>query len=136
MTLSLRYQPTCSSAENVFSGAHLQVWQGRRPVLFIDASEAYEETSTHDRPQHRDVEKIVATYFERRDVEGFAHVASLDEIRTKGYMLDTWAYDDSDRSSHVISIRANHRFIDILEKMIAKADTEMDQHVRNLALRD
>lgn len=54
-------------------------------VLFIDASKYFTPEKTMNVITDEDINRIVDAYEKRKNVEKFAHVASLDEIRKNDY---------------------------------------------------
>lgn len=55
-------------------------------VLFIDAVDDYTKGRVH-KMEEQHINKIVQAYRERQDVEGFAHVASVEEIKEQDFNL-------------------------------------------------
>ena len=67
----------------------------RGKILFINASLEYEkhpEVRRLNRLGEKNIKKIVDAYREFKDVEGFARVVSIDEIRKKDYNLNVSLY--------------------------------------------
>ena len=64
-------------------------------ILFIDASKEFEKVKTQNklRPEH--IEKIVNTYRERKEIEKYSHLATLDEIKENDYNLNIPRYVDT-----------------------------------------
>lgn len=67
----------------------------RTDVLFIDASKGFEKDKKQNRLRDEDVQKIVDTYAKRQDVDKYAHVATLDEIKENDYNLNIPRYVDT-----------------------------------------
>lgn len=67
----------------------------RTDVLFIDASKEFEKDKKQNRLRDEDVQKIVDTYAKRQDVDKYAHVATLDEIKENDYNLNIPRYVDT-----------------------------------------
>ncbi|MBC8743108.1 N-6 DNA methylase [Lactobacillus sp. Marseille-P7033] len=66
-----------------------------RDVLFIDASKEFTKDKAHNRIEDKHISKIISTYHNRRDVNKFAHVATLDEIKENDYNLNIPRYVDT-----------------------------------------
>lgn len=64
-------------------------------VLFIDASKGFEKQKNSNKLRQKDIDKIVETYLSRQNVEKYAHVASMDEIRENDYNLNIPRYVDT-----------------------------------------
>ena len=61
-------------------------------IIFIDASKEFEKGKDQNVLRDQDIEKIVKTYEERKDVEKYAHVAPMEEIIENGYNLNIPRY--------------------------------------------
>ena len=74
--------------------------KANKDVLFIDASKGFEKGKNQNVLRDEDIDKIINTYKERKDVERYAHVASFDEIKKNQKelvgMLKELTSDDDD----------------------------------------
>lgn len=66
-----------------------------RKVLFIDASKDFEKIKTQNELREEDVEKILTTYTERKEVDKYSHLASFDEIEENEFNLNIPRYVDT-----------------------------------------
>ena len=66
-----------------------------KDVLFIDASKGFEKGKNQNKLRKEDIDKIINTYKERKDVERYAHVASFDEIKENDFNLNIPRYVDT-----------------------------------------
>ncbi|WP_099974002.1 type I restriction-modification system subunit M [Lactobacillus terrae] len=66
-----------------------------RDVMFIDASEHFEKGKNQNVLRSEDIELIINTYKDRKDVDKLAHVASLEEIQENDYNLNIPRYVDT-----------------------------------------
>lgn len=64
-------------------------------VLFIDASREFEKEKKNNKLREDNIAKIVKTYLDRKDVDRYAHVATLDEIKENDYNLNIPRYVDT-----------------------------------------
>lgn len=63
-------------------------------ILFVDASREFEKLKqNHLRPE--DVDKIVDTVVQRKEIEKYSHLATLDEIKENDYNLNIPRYVDT-----------------------------------------
>ena len=67
----------------------------RDGVLFVDASKGFEKRGKLNAMRDEDIARIVDAYRNRHDVDKFAHVATLGEIRDNGYNLNIPRYVDT-----------------------------------------
>ncbi|MFV5784587.1 N-6 DNA methylase, partial [Pediococcus acidilactici] len=59
-----------------------------KDILFIDASNDFEKGKNQNKLSAENIDKIIETYRNREDVEKYAHVATLDEIKENDYNLN------------------------------------------------
>ncbi|MFT8325389.1 type I restriction-modification system subunit M [Oenococcus sicerae] len=64
-------------------------------VLFIDASSDFEKGKNQNRLTEENIEKIINSYKKRQNVDKYAHVASMDEIKANDYNLNIPRYVDT-----------------------------------------
>ena len=63
--------------------------------MFIDASKNFEKGKNQNVLRKEDIDKIIDTYKERKDVDKYAHVATIDEIKENDYNLNIPRYVDT-----------------------------------------
>lgn len=81
--------PTCIL---VFKGPEAR--GNRKDILFIDASNEFAKEKKQNVLEDKHIDKIIETYNKREDVEKYAHVASIDEIKENEYNLNIPRYVD------------------------------------------
>lgn len=90
---------------NLFYGTSIPtcvlVFKGRerrmncKDVLFIDASKAFEKGKNQNKLATEHINRIIDTYRNRKNVDKFAHVATLTEIKENDYNLNIPRYVDT-----------------------------------------
>lgn len=73
-------------------------------ILFIDASKYFTKGKNQNFLTDTDIDRIVDAYKERKDIEKFAHVATMQEIKDNGYNLNIPRYVDTAEEEPEISI--------------------------------
>ncbi|MFA9559863.1 type I restriction-modification system subunit M [Evansella sp. AB-rgal1] len=68
-------------------------------VLFVDASKGFKKVGNKNVLRASDIKKIVDTVIQRKKVEKFSHIASLQDIKDKGYDLNIPRYVDSNEET-------------------------------------
>ena len=68
-------------------------------ILFIDASNDFEAGKNQNILRECDIDKIVETYEHRVDVDKYAHVATMQEIKENGFNLNIPRYVDSSEAA-------------------------------------
>ena len=103
-------------------------------ILFIDASKEFEKVKTQNklRPEH--IEKIVSTYRERKEIERYSHLATLDEVRENDYNLNIPRYVDTFEEEEPIDIQAVMADIKKLEAERAELDKEIEVYLKELGI--
>lgn len=103
-------------------------------VLFVDASREYEEGKPQNKLRESDIAKIVGTWSARTDVPQYAHVASVDEIKEKGYSLNISLYVDTFEEEAPVDLEAVKREIATLEAELEVTRTQLAQALTELGL--
>ncbi|ABE52726.1 type I restriction-modification system subunit M [Methanococcoides burtonii] len=91
-------------------------------ILFIDASQDYEKVKTQNQLRPCDIDKIVDTYRNRKEIEKYSHVASLDEIKENDYNLNIPRYVDTFEEEEPIDIDAVAASLLELDEKMSKID--------------
>lgn len=89
-------------------------------ILFIDASNDFEKAKNQNYLRDEDVQKIVDTYRERKDIEKYSKKVSMQEIEENDYNLNIPRYVDTFEEEEEIDLD------EVVEK-IAKLDEEMKE---------
>ena len=103
-------------------------------IMFIDASKEYESGKNQNRLTDENIQKILETYIARRDVEKYAHCASLTEIEENDYNLNIPRYVDTFEEEEEIDIHAVMAEIKELESKRAELDAEIEKYLKELGL--
>ncbi|KFI69365.1 type I restriction-modification system subunit M [Bifidobacterium magnum] len=105
-------------------------------VLFIDASNDFEKDKNQNKLRPEDIQKIIDTYVARKDVDKYAHVATLDEIKENDYNLNIPRYVDTFEEEEPIDIDEVNRQLAEVDKEIAQLQAEFDAMVADLVPTD
>lgn len=103
-------------------------------IFFIDASKEYESGKNQNRLTDENIEKILNTYINRKDVEKYAHAASLEEIEENDYNLNIPRYVDTFEEEEEIDIKAVMKEIKELEAKRDELDKEINVYLKELGL--
>ena len=69
-------------------------------ILFIDASQSFKKDKTQNFLRDSDVKRIFDAVMQRKDIDHFAHLASLDEIKKNDYNLNVPRYVSAKEDEH------------------------------------
>ncbi|MEG0564457.1 type I restriction-modification system subunit M [Anaerorhabdus sp.] len=84
-----------------------------KDILFIDASNDFEKGKNQNRLTDANISKIIDTYHNRVDVDKYAHLASIEEVRNNEYNLNIPRYVNTFEEEEQIDIK---EVIELLEK--------------------
>jgi type I restriction enzyme M protein len=73
-------------------------------ILFIDASREFEKGKNQNRLTESNLQKIYETYAERKEIEKYSHLASMEEIKENEYNLNIPRYVDTFEEEEPIDI--------------------------------
>ena len=81
-----------------------------------------------------DIDRIVNAYVERKDIDKFCHVATMEEIESNDYNLNIPRYVDTFEEEEEIDIKAVMTEIKDLESQRASLDAEIDKYLKELGI--
>ncbi|KRM90157.1 type I restriction-modification system subunit M [Liquorilactobacillus cacaonum] len=94
--------------------------RNNKDVLFIDASNDYEKGKNQNLLTDDNINKIIETFKKREDVEKYAHVANLEEIKENEFNLNIPRYVDTFEEEETVDL-------DEVQKMLAEDDKEIEK---------
>lgn len=103
-------------------------------IFFIDASKEFESGKNQNRLTDDNIEKIMNTYIERKDVDKYAHCATLEEIKENDFNLNIPRYVDTFEEEEEIDIHAVMKEIKELEAKRDELDKEIAVYLKELGL--
>lgn len=103
-------------------------------VLFIDASREFAAGKNQNSLRESDLQKIVATYRARQDVEKYARRVPVTEITANDYNLNIPRYVDTVEESEAIDLKAVQGEIDVLEAQWQEQRQKMAAYLQELGL--
>lgn len=105
-----------------------------RNVLFIDASREFEKAKNQNRLTEEHISKIVETYREREDVDKYAHLASIEEIRENDYNLNIPRYVDTFEQEEEIDLAEVQRLLEQDKREIAELEAKIAETLKVLGV--
>jgi type I restriction enzyme M protein len=100
-------------------------------VVFIDASQHYGK-ATQNFIRQEDIDKIIATYEERRTEEKYSFVASIEQIRENDYNLNIPRYVDTFEEEEPIDLEIVSSKLVNLEKEINNTKSNIENFCKEL----
>lgn len=103
-------------------------------ILFIDASKDFEKGKNQNRLRDEDVDKIVDTYANRREIDKYSHVANLDEVKANDYNLNIPRYIDTFDDEEVVDIIAVKNRLQEIDIELAQIDDSLNAFFKELGV--
>ncbi len=108
----------------------------RKDILFIDASgdEYYEKGKNQNKLREEDIQRIVDAYENYDDVEKFAYVASIDEVKGNDYNLNIPRYVDTFEEEELVDMEEVAKNIASIKKELVEIEAQMANYLEKLGL--
>lgn len=127
---------------NIFYGTSIPtcvivVKKNRKPeddILFIDASNDFEKSKNQNYLRDEDVDKIVDTYRNRKEIEKYSKKVSMKEIEENDYNLNIPRYVDTFEEEEEIDIKAVQESIKARDEKMAELYKQLEQDLKELGL--
>lgn len=103
-------------------------------ILFIDASNEFEKQKNQNKLLPKHLDNIVAAFENRQDIEKYAKVASLDEVKANDYNLNIPRYVDTFEAEDEIDLDAIVKQLQALEVEIQKTDKVIAEFCKELGI--
>ena len=103
-------------------------------ILFIDASKYYTPEKTMNVITDEDIERIVDAYVNRKDIDEYSHVASLEEIRQNDYNCNITKYVDNFKKEELVDIDAQTRNIHECDEKAKEIEKQITVFMEELGL--
>lgn len=102
-------------------------------ILFINASQDYEEGKRQNKLRTQDIDKIVNAYNDFKDIEGgYARVVSLEEVRNNDYNLNVTLYVTPIIERDEVDIRHVWNKLEALEKERSSLKAKIEEYLKEL----
>lgn len=103
-------------------------------ILFIEASKEYKPGKAQNFLTKENADKIFNAFMARKDIDKFAHVASLEEIKENDYNLNITRYVDTFEEEEEVDIQATIREIEEINPQLEKLEAQMKQYLKDLGI--
>lgn len=103
-------------------------------ILFIDASKEFKASKNQNILEQEHIDKIEEAYKNRQDVDKFAHVANMDEIKENGYNLNIPRYIDTFEEEKLVDLDAVKAQIKTLDSETKAAIDKAEDFMKQLGL--
>jgi type I restriction enzyme M protein len=106
-----------------------------KDILFIDASKDFTKGKNQNNLSDEAIDKIIQTYINRQEVEKYAHIASLAEIKKNDYNLNIPRYVDTFEEEALIDLGEVNRQLEEDNKEIAALEVEINEQLKLLGVK-
>ncbi len=104
-------------------------------ILFIDASKEFKSGKNQNTLEEEHIRKIVDAYVQRKDIEGFCHVASMKEIaEDNAYNLNIPRYVDTAEKEEPVDLKAVQKDIEEHKKKGLEIEGRLNEMFRELGV--
>ena len=103
-------------------------------VLFIDASREFNKDKNQNSIDDEHIAKILDTYKNRKEIEKYSHIATLEEIQENDYNLNIPRYVDTFEEEEPVDIEATKKKIVEIEKELSEVKKQMKSYLEELGL--
>ena len=103
-------------------------------VLFIDASREFDKDKNQNSLNENHIKKILDTYINKREIEKYSHIATLEEIQENDYNLNIPRYVDTFEEEEPVDIEETKRNIAKIEAELLELKKHMHGYLEELGL--
>jgi len=104
-------------------------------ILFIDASQGFEKAKNQNRLREEDLDKIILTYRDRKEIEKYSHLATMEEIKENDYNLNIPRYVDTFEEEEPVDLEAVVSELEKLESEIKEVDQRIIEQCKELRIK-
>lgn len=101
-------------------------------VLFIEASREFEKGKNQNKLTEDNINKIIDTYTNRKEIEKYSQLVSLEQIKENEYNLNITRYVDTFEDEPEIDIEAVNKELNELNKQILEVEKEIEEMIKDL----
>lgn len=127
--------------ENLFYGVSIPATivvfkknRARNDVLFIEASREYEKGKNQNTLTKENIQKILDTYKNYKEVEKYSHIATMEEIKENEYNLNIKRYVDTFEEEEEIDIEETKKNIEKINEELQVLEKELQESLKELGL--
>lgn len=105
-----------------------------KEILFIDASNEFEKGKNQNKLTDKNINKIIETYRNRVDVDKYAHVALLKEIKENEFNLNIPRYVDAFEKEEEIDLDEVNKLLEQDKQEIAALEAKIHEQLKLLGI--
>ncbi len=101
-------------------------------IMFIDATREFEKRTNQNILSEDNINKILNTYLERKEIDHFSKIVELDTIKENDYNLSVSNYIEQENNKEVIDINVLNSDIDRIVKRNDELRTKINEIIKEL----
>lgn len=101
-------------------------------ILFIDASNHFEKAKNQNQLREQDINKIISTYEERKEVDKYSHVALLEEVAENDYNLNIPRYVDTFEEEEPVNLDSVTKNLAMMQQLFELSDKKIAGYCQQL----
>lgn len=106
-----------------------------KDILFIDASKEFEKGKNQNNLSDENVDKIVNTFKEYKELDKYSHKATIEEIKENDYNLNIPRYVDTFEEEEQIDLEEVNKQLEQDNKEIAELEAEINEQLKILGIK-
>lgn len=104
----------------------------KNKILIIDAERDYEEGKKQNRLRKKDIERIVFTFENYKDVEKYARVVDMKEIEDNEFNLNVKRYVDNSDEEEIVDVKTVWNELKDIEMERKTIDEKVEEYLKKL----
>jgi type I restriction enzyme M protein len=101
-------------------------------VVFIDASNEFEDGKNQNRLRAEDIEKIIVSYRNRNNIEKYAYVAGAEELEDNEYSLNILRYVDTFEEVVAVDVGQVEKELKLIDEKLRRVQQRMAVYLTEL----
>lgn len=127
--------------ENLFYGVSIPATivvfkkgRSRKDILFIEASREYEKGKNQNTLTKENIQKILETYKNYKEIGKYSHIATMNEIKENEYNLNIKRYVDTFEEEEEIDIEETKKNIEKINTELQVLEKKLKESLQELGL--
>lgn len=104
----------------------------KNKIFIIDAEKDYEEGKNQNRLRKRDIEKIVSAFDDYKDIEKYARMVDMEELKENDFNLNVRRYVENGDEEEVIDVKEVLQELKEIEKERETIDQKVIEFLKEL----
>ncbi len=103
-------------------------------IIFIDASREFKKAKNQNILRDEDIDKIIDTYRNRKEIDKYSHITKLDEIKENDFNLNIPRYVDTFEEEEPIDLKKVSKELKEIDREMIEVDKEIKKYCDELGI--